>query len=387
MQPQPVKKNRIDVIDALRGFAVMAILLVHSIEHFIYNVYPPQTILDEGTLTVIFSLFAGKAYAIFALLFGFTYYIQLANRQAKGDDFAGRFVWRLMLLAGFATLNAAFFPGGDVLSLFCITGLALPLVRKLSNKWVFAIAIIFLLQPVELYHYAASLFHAGHTLPDLGVAKLYGEVFDAVKTGNWGTFLTTNITTGQAATLLWAVGAGRFGQTIGLFLLGYLLARKQLFVPSEKNTAFWTKTLITAAIAFGPLYALKVQIADGTSVDLIKQSVGTAFDMWQKLAFTLVLVSGFVLAYQRETFQKWTTSLRFYGRMSLTNYIGQSILGALVFFPIGLNLAPHTGYFASLLIGVALFAVQLAFCKLWLKTHKQGPLETLWHRLTWLKSK
>ena len=84
MQPTVNKTPRIEVIDALRGFAVMAILLVHSLEHFIFPVYPTDSpewlnILDNGTLNVVFSLFAGNSYAIFALLFVFTFYIQCHN--------------------------------------------------------------------------------------------------------------------------------------------------------------------------------------------------------------------------------------------------------------------------------------------------------------------
>lgn len=75
------KMPRIEVVDALRGFSVIAILLVHNLEHFIFPVYPMDsptwlTILDNGVFNIIFSLFAGKSYAIFALLFGFTFYIQ-----------------------------------------------------------------------------------------------------------------------------------------------------------------------------------------------------------------------------------------------------------------------------------------------------------------------
>ncbi len=77
------QNTRIAVVDALRGFAVMAILLVHSLEHFIFPVYPTDSpswlsTLNQGVFTSIFALFAGKAYAIFALLFGFTFYIQPA---------------------------------------------------------------------------------------------------------------------------------------------------------------------------------------------------------------------------------------------------------------------------------------------------------------------
>ena len=75
MNSTTLKVPRIEAVDALRGFAVLAILLVHHLEHFIFSVYPTDSpawlnALDNGTLNAVFSLFAGKAYAIFSLLFG-----------------------------------------------------------------------------------------------------------------------------------------------------------------------------------------------------------------------------------------------------------------------------------------------------------------------------
>ena len=146
------EKSRIDAVDALRGFAVMAILLVHSLEHFIFPVYPASSpawlaALDEGVFAVVFALFAGKAYAIFALLFGFTFHLQYASRQSRGEDFGGRFLWRLLLLVGFATLNAAFFPAGDVLLLFSLVGVVLFAVRRLNDRTVLALALCFSCSP------------------------------------------------------------------------------------------------------------------------------------------------------------------------------------------------------------------------------------------------
>ena len=120
------------------------------------------------------------------------------------------------------------------------------------------------------------------------------------------------------------------------------------------------------------------------SSQVIQQTTGAAIDMWQKLAFTFVWVSSFILLYQSEGFSRRVAALRFYGRMSLTNYVAQSILGMLVYFPFGLYLAPHLGYTLSLLMGVLMFFVQLAFCKWWLSRYKQGPLEALWHKWTWI---
>ena len=57
------KNTRIETVDALRGFAVMAIVLVHNLEHFIFPVYPENTpawlnMLDQGVSNVVFSLFS-----------------------------------------------------------------------------------------------------------------------------------------------------------------------------------------------------------------------------------------------------------------------------------------------------------------------------------------
>ena len=385
---QLINKNpRIEVVDALRGFAVMAIVLVHNLEHFIFPVYPANSpgwlnILDQGVFDVVFTLFAGKAYAIFALLFGFTFYIQSSNRRRQGRDFGWRFLWRLVLLIGFAALNAAFFPAGDVLLLFVVVGPVLFFSRNWSDKAILIAAVVFLLQPVEWYHYIANLLDPAHRLPDLKVGEMYAEVAEYTKAGNFGDFILGNITLGQKASLLWAVNAGRFVQTAGLFLLGFYIGRKQLFAATEKNLRFWVKTLIISAVAFAPLYTLKELVMDNDAI--VQQTVGAAFDMWQKLAFTLVLIASFILLYQRRKFSAAVVGLRFYGRMSLTNYISQSIIGAIVYFPFGLYLAPRCGYTISLLIGFFVFLLQVKFCKWWLARHRQGPLEYIWHKWTWI---
>lgn len=86
--PSPDSK-RIYVVDALRGFAVMAIMLLHFLEHFIYNSYPVASSVameaaNQEFKEAFFFLFAGKSYTIFALLFGFTFAIQYRNQAREG---------------------------------------------------------------------------------------------------------------------------------------------------------------------------------------------------------------------------------------------------------------------------------------------------------------
>lgn len=91
--------ERLGVVDALRGFALLAIVLLHNLEH--YNLFLPldytlpawlQTI-DKYAWDTMFFLFAGKAYATFSLLFGFSFYIQFHNaesaEQISVDDLRG----------------------------------------------------------------------------------------------------------------------------------------------------------------------------------------------------------------------------------------------------------------------------------------------------------
>lgn len=367
------KTGRVEVVDALRGFAVVAIMLLHFIEHFIYSVYPEpisevDKLINQSVWDALFFIFAGKSYTIFALLFGFTFIIQQQNQERKGKDFGGRFAWRLILLAFFATLNAAFFPGGDVLMLFAIMGFVMIPLRRLSQKALLIAALFFLIQPIEIL---SSL--GINVLPSLLNKSYYPELQQITSTGNFWDMIIANLTTGQLASLFWAVDAGRLLQAPGLFILGMILARGDYF---RRDINFWTQIFVGGFIGSFVLYIAKTS-ASG--------SLQTIFTMWYNIAFTALLISAFVLLYQSESFKKMIGGLHFYGRMSLTNYISQSIIGSLIFFPYALGLASKLGIAWSLIVGLCVMFLQILFCKWWLSSHKQGPLESLWHKLTWIK--
>ena len=125
----PKTADRIEVVDALRGVALFAIVIVHCLEH--YNLYYipddyPQwlTSLDKGIWDTIWFIMAGKAFSTFSLLFGFSFYIQFRNAQKRGIPFKGRFVWRMFLLLMFSQLHSLFY-NGDILLLYAVMGLFL----------------------------------------------------------------------------------------------------------------------------------------------------------------------------------------------------------------------------------------------------------------------
>ena len=104
----------------------MGITLIHFIERFSLNSFPEETcnfliFTDRIIWDSVFFTFSGKAYCIFALLFGFSFFIQDNSQKLKGKDFRGRFAWRLVLLLFIACINSALFPG-EILVLYALLG-------------------------------------------------------------------------------------------------------------------------------------------------------------------------------------------------------------------------------------------------------------------------
>ncbi|MGL5958583.1 MAG: DUF418 domain-containing protein [Phocaeicola sp.] len=369
-------KKRFLVVDALRSFSLLTIILVHCTEHFEYIKYPsnlPSWLVGADELSSFFvhSIFAGKSYCIFSLLFGLTFYIQSSGLAKKGLDFGYRFLFRLFWMIGFAYVNTLFFPGGDILLFYATIGLILFFTRNCSNRTLTILAFILLLQPLEW-----ALYFLGF-LGENSSTDLYNHLSDNIANGNWNQFFVDNILLGEKTFFTWAFEAGRVSQTAGLFLLGNLAGRFKRFEESEKSTQFWIFVLMGCALIYAPLQIF-VRFIDKGYPHVIMEA-------WSNLSFVFIIVSCFVLSYWYfERFRKICTPLTLHGKMSLSNYLGQSYLGAFIFFPFGLNLAPELGITMSLLVGLLMFTLQLFLSKYWLSRYKQGPLENLWSRLTWL---
>lgn len=167
-------------------------------------------------------------------------------------------------------------------------------------------------------------------------------------------------------------------------MFGMIAGRKQLFVASVASIAFWKKALLFAIVLFIPLFAFKTYLPVLIANKDIVNSLLIIFTSWSNVTFMVVLVSSFVLLYQKEAVNRVLIKLIPFGKMSLTSYFSQSILGSFIYYRYGLGLYQYTGATFGLLIGIVLFLLQLGFCTWWLKTHKQGPLEALWHKLTWI---
>lgn len=379
--------SRIDMIDALRGFAIVSIMLVHNIEHFDL-IHTPEGLpawlkaLDSWLWDTVFFLFGGKSYAIFSLLFGVTFFIMLHSRQQRGVDFRPRFAWRLALLFGFGLVNSLFYEG-DILAFYAVVGLLLIPVAHLGNRTVFAIALLLMLQPLEWLAYLNAIQHPELKLADPASWAYFGKSGAYLTGDSTLATLAGNFTNGRMAALLWSWESGRMFQMPALFMLGMLAGRLSLFVPSPETRRFWTKTLLAAALLFLPLYFARSGLGEWIASEALRSPLSVILSTWSNLAFMLVLVSIFVLLFHYAAPARLLRAFAPLGRMSLTSYMTQSVVGSFIYYGYGLGLYKVTGTSYCLLIGLALALLQGWFSAWWLKRHAQGPLEALWHRATW----
>ena len=204
-----IKSPRVEAVDAIRGIAVAMILMLHSIEHFnFYEFTTPESpwlkLTDQIIWDSLWFTIGGKAYAIFALLFGFSFHIMLSNAQRRGQGFRGRFVWRMLLLFLFGNLNGAFFCG-EVLVLYSIVGLIMPLVCTLRTRTVLILSVVCLLQPVEWMKMIYAAIHPdAASILTFDYSNHWQNAMNALREGNFLDTLRANLWDGQIFSLAWA---------------------------------------------------------------------------------------------------------------------------------------------------------------------------------------
>ncbi len=344
-----LKNNRIEVADVLRGLAVMGIVILHTIEHFNFYSFPDtanQSIFLDFTDKIIwdglFFAFGGKAYAVFALLFGFSFYIQDGNQRRKGKDFRLRFMWRLVLLFIIGNFNAAFFTG-EILVMYSLIGFVLVLVCRLPDRFVFILAVILLLQPVEWIRVLYALIHPDYVRgPELAL-YYFDRAFQVQMNGTFWETVKMNLWDGQLANFTWAWEHGRIFQTASLFMLGMLLGRKGWLLYTEKNIKIWVNILLVSLACYFPLVGLNNIFPVFIERDTLLFSLNLIFSSYFNFAFMLVLVSAVIIVFYTTGYKQFLLKITPYGRMSLTNYLTQSIFGSMLFYNWGFVLHQYYG--------------------------------------------
>lgn len=385
-------KKRINSIDVLRGFALIGIMLLHCMERFDLTLAPVVEspfwqAIDTAVYDSLYFLFSGKSYAMFSLLFGLSFFMQMESQAAKGVDFRGRFLWRLALLFLFGYINGLVYMG-EFFMVYAVLGVFLIPLYKVPTRWLLVLCVLLFLQIPAVISFVSLLSDNVANEPTAAAAymdRLFERAADVFINGSLMDVLSFNTFDGQSAKCLWVFNNFRYLQLLGLFIAGMLIGRQGIHKSEEKMVKY-SRLFLPYCLAFWAVFYAVAFLLPVWGVDGFALRVGqTLFKTYGNLGQMMVYFCGFTLLYYRYKGQKVLDRIAPVGRMSVTNYMAQSIVGVSLFYGFGGNFAVEFNYLQSFLLGAAFCVIQIAYSNWWIKRFYYGPMEWLWRSLTWFQ--
>ncbi len=392
-------KERHVILDALRGLALLGIALANFPEFALWTFLSADeqqamTTADiDGVVRYMqYLLVDGKFYTIFSLLFGVGFPLILSRHPVS------LFMRRMLLLAVIGFCHLMFIWSGDILLLYACGGLLLPLFIRLKDKALLAVAVVLIVLPVGL-----------DALTEFGGIDFARPFYDAwwaeasrqgITEENFATWLRDADSYPKmfaflcqgACERMWEFVEGhRLPKVVGLFMLGYLIGKHRLYARFEELPL---RKVCFVAFAVGvPMSILYAWSAThghpwGQTVhsllyaaSVIPMAAGyvTAMCMWYQICQLSARPKDACYQWDARIFN-WLAAP---GRMALSNYISQSLVGVLLFYGLGFGLGCSFGLVYVELTAFAVFVLQIVICKWWFRHFRFGPLEWVWRMLTY----
>lgn len=372
------REGRIDSLDALRGFAILGILLINIQVFSGWGFVAPETRQslawsewDEPIATWLDILVRAKFYSLFSLLFGYSF-MMLAQRVEHGPV---RYHLRRMLgLLVIGTAHSLFLSPWDILMLYAVMGCFLGAFLNVRAVALAAWGVVLL-----------TVSGAGLWLvPQLGLAdrvealstRLLQENVPALNGGDYVDVVEANIYL-SVSVFLDRIENLRPLRVMAMFLLGAAAARLHL---AERNTGHvrLLAAVALSSLALGIALAM-VEVKNGGETVLEQVTV-----LLGEVAAPPLLAMGYgavlLLWWRgRGLLTQWVRSaFAPAGRMALTNYVLQSAVCICVFYGFWGDRFASLSLAAQMLFSVVLFTTQMILSAIWLKLFTHGPLEWLW---------
>lgn len=354
-QPTSVTQRHLSV-DALRGFALLGILVV-NVE---YLLQPIETgwanntgtidLLARGVVKATSEL---KIYPIFAMLFGYGFSLQY---ERSGDALGPRYVRRMIALMALGVLHGILFFPGDILLLYGFVGLISYRFRNFSSSRLIKIA------GTTYGIYALVLVVLGvfdgiaPATPDQPIDTVFLD----------GSFIDVAIAQvpswiAVAFLLLFVQGP----VVVASYCVGMAIGRTDLLAEPANHHATRVRALRWLPFGLG-IGAIGAWVSLGPGYD----SLGTAIG----IVVTPLIAFGYVAGVVSlpESAQRL---LQASGRMSLTVYLFESVIAAFLAMGYGLGWIGRFGPAGNLATAFVIWIALSAFAHLWMSRFRFGPLE------------
>lgn len=390
-------KERYILLDALRGLALFGICLANFPEFSLYSFLHteataamPTAGIDRLVRYLQYLFIDGKSYTLFSLLFGIGFSIILSNATRKQVNGFSIFYRRMILLLLIGFVHLMFLWSGDILMLYALLGLLLPMFRNVSDKGLLTASAIFLLLPAGIDAFL-TLTGFNPSAPVVRAQQYYCARY-GITDENFAYWLRNADTyrdvfkfliQGAFVRMQEFIDGNRACKVMGLFLLGFYIGRNRLYARLEEK-----KKMLKLAIAWCGGIGFPASLLYAWSA-MNEHPFGLA---GHTILYTISIyplgmayAAGFSLYYLRNGERRIFRWLAAPGRMALTNYIGQSVWGMLIFYGIGFGMGADMGLIYVLLIATGVYLAEVVSSLVWLHYFRYGPLEWIWRMLTYGK--
>ena len=387
----PVKTtNRIEILDIWRGFAVFGIFMVNiEIMNSVFmnqDLYYEEMIgpLDSIIIRISQLFFYNKFFPIFSFLFGLGIAMQLEKLKLKKKSRSFIFK-RMLILFVIGILHITLIWGGDVIHLYAISGILISILYKLHSRCLLLLACYFLLFP--FYDIIAEYIFSWINFSPENILKAYNydSITEILRNGSYTEALKFRILEYFSNVQVLFVFLAPMAFAMMLLGASFVRSGKLLkikdFILKSKKPFIWL-AIITNVYRiiflfilpnfdiyrddfFGPIWLKLMMICD---------TLFGLFYMWfiAWLWFTGKLI-------------KALKPLASVGKMALSNYILQSLIGVIIFNGIGFSMYQKLNLVQCFFTAIGVFIFQLILSEIWLQHFKFGPLEWCWRCLSYGK--
>ncbi|WP_327305591.1 DUF418 domain-containing protein [Streptomyces sp. NBC_01298] len=376
---------RIPEVDALRGFALLGILLVNAtVMASPYAaagaVDPDTTTFDRAAEGVVQTLLVGKFYLLFSFLFGYSFTLQQDSAAREGASAVPRMLRRSLGLLVLGLLHAVLLYTGDILMTYALLGLVLVAARNCPPGTALRAARVVYgcASALLLLTGLGSLFMSDAEAAELTALPPEFATLVADYRGDPASVVRANL--GQLPdTLLAILLMGGFVLTA--FLTGLYCGKRRLLADTGGYAARMRRICVLG-VAVGLPGSLFMALATGGALGPRWSLLGSVVGMVTAPALTAAYVCGMLLFMRTARGGRTAELLAPAGRMALTNYLSQSLVMALVFTAYGLALYDRVGTATVVLGALVLYAAQLALSKHLMARYRYGPVEWLLRAVT-----
>jgi uncharacterized protein len=394
-------QNRIWLMDALRGIAILGIFIMNLPGFTFYDLSsksgPLFTKADDTVFFIERVLLEGKFYSIFSFLFGWGVALQLSRNAAKGVNAEALLRRRLaiMLVLGFAHLLLLW--QGDIVALYAMIGFVLLWMRNWRTRTLLITSIILLLSPILLYYLKMHASFANwpnrflmekagmldYTLNHIKSNDDYVNVVHHMTVYEHLKLNLTNVLYRYADLFF----QSRIVKVLGMFIIGYLMGRNDRYKTIINNTRLLWKVAI-AGLAIGlPANFLMEHFRNSNNYyDLQPQGFYATIAYAIGVApLALSYIAFFFLISRTQAGRRLFLWLQPAGKMAFTNYIMHSVICVILFTGLGFAWDRQIGVVYYSLFALLVFFLQVLLSRLWLNYFQFGPLEWLWRSGTYGK--